>query len=67
MATSNYESLISLIIATPNEDDGCGDPGCFSDEMQYSATKEQIEALMKISTECTQSSFQRFITANQNI
>ena len=56
-----------MVKATPNEDDGCGDPGCFSDEMKYSATKEQIEALMKISTECTQLGFQRLITANRNI
>ena len=35
--------------------------------MKYFATKEQIEALMKISTECTQLGFQRFIAVNHHI
>ena len=35
--------------------------------MKYVATKEQIEALMKISTECTQLGFQRFIAVNHHI
>ena len=55
-----------MLEATPDKEDGCGDPGCFSDSIQYSGTKEQIEALMKISTECTQFSFKwkTFISMN---
>ena len=43
------------ILATPDENDGCFDPGCFIDKIKYLASKEQIEALMKISAACSQS------------
>ena len=54
----NHWIPVSRFKATPYEDDGCGEPGCFIDRISYTATKDQIEAIMKISTECTQSSFQ---------
>lgn len=40
--------------ATPYEDDGCDERGCFVDEITYQATQYQIESLIYISQQCEQ-------------
>ena len=40
--------------ATPHENDGCEEPGCYEDQVTYSQTNDQIEAIISQSTECQQ-------------
>ena len=40
--------------ATPGENDGCQERGCFVDAISYNATKYQIEALLYLSEKCEQ-------------
>ena len=40
---SSCQSNPSGYTSTPNEYDGCADPGCFEDKISYEAGKEQIE------------------------
>ena len=42
------------ITAKPNQPGGCDDRGCFVDQISYSATKDQLEALIYISEHCEQ-------------
>ena len=41
--------------ATPHENDGCEEAGCYEDRVTYSHTQEQIEAIILQSTDCQQS------------
>ena len=41
--------------ATPHQDDGCEEPGCYEDLVTYSHSQDQIEAIIAQSTECEQS------------
>ena len=40
--------------STPDSDDGCSNAGCYNDVIKYSATVEQIQALIRISVKCEQ-------------
>ena len=41
--------------ATPHQNDGCEEAGCYEDHVTYSNTNDQIEAIISQSTECEQS------------
>ena len=50
----HHHSVDPTITSTPLTLEGCHDPGCFSDNITYDATLEQIEAIIFLSKDCRQ-------------
>ena len=49
----NYENDFQYT-AVPGGSDGCGEPGCYTDNISYDVQMDQIEALISISEFCYQ-------------
>ena len=50
----HYHSFEPTVTAEPFTLEGCYDPGCFKDNITYDATAEQIEAIIYLSKDCSQ-------------
>ena len=51
---SHYHSVEQTITSEIGTLDGCSEPGCFSDNITYNASPEQIEAVVYLAKDCYQ-------------